>query len=55
MHTQDVVAGADVASKVNFPSPDRVMGSGMITTAIVFGMVGIAAGFTWEYVIKQGE
>jgi hypothetical protein len=27
----------------------------MITTAVVFGMVGVAAGFTWDYVINRGK
>jgi hypothetical protein len=25
----------------------------MITGAIVIGMVGVAAGFTWDYLIKR--
>ncbi len=25
----------------------------MITGAVVFGMVGVAVGFTWEYVFKR--
>jgi len=25
----------------------------MITSAIVIGMVGVAAGFTWDYLIKR--
>jgi len=27
----------------------------MITGAIVFGMVGVAAGFTWDYVINRSK
>ena len=27
----------------------------MLIDAIVFGMVGVAAGFTWEYVIQRGR
>jgi hypothetical protein len=25
----------------------------MITSAIIFGAVGVAAGFTWDYVINR--
>jgi len=25
----------------------------MLTSAIVFGMVGVAAGFTWDYVFNR--
>ena len=28
---------------------------GMITTAIIVGAVGVAAGFTWDYVINRGK
>jgi len=27
----------------------------MITSAIVFGMVGVAAGFTWDYVLHRDD
>jgi len=27
----------------------------MITSAIVFGMVGVAAGFTWDYLFDRDE
>lgn len=27
----------------------------MITSAIVFGMVGVAAGFTWDYLFDREE
>jgi len=27
----------------------------MITSAIVFGMVGVAAGFTWDYLINRDK
>jgi len=37
----------------NSPDPVRVSGPVMITGAIVFGMVGVAAGFTWEYVLNH--
>jgi len=33
----------------------RVEGPAMLTSAIVFGMVGVAAGFTWDYVINRGK
>ncbi len=33
----------------------RVVGTDMITSAIVFGMVGVAAGFTWDYVVNRGK
>ena len=39
----------------NFPYPAAVFGSVMLTSAIVFGMVGVAAGFTWDYVINRGK
>jgi len=32
-----------------------VESSVMLTSAIVFGMVGVAAGFTWDYVINRGK
>jgi hypothetical protein len=34
---------------------DTVVGSVMITSAIVFGAVGVVAGFTWDYVINRGK
>jgi hypothetical protein len=30
-------------------------GTAMLTSAIIFGMVGVAAGFTWDYVINRGK
>jgi len=27
----------------------------MLFSAIVFGAVGVAAGFTWDYVINRGK
>jgi hypothetical protein len=41
--------------QVNFAVVDRVIGPAMLTSAIVFGMVGVAAGFTWDYVINRGK
>jgi hypothetical protein len=38
---------------VNSPGPERVVGSVMLTSAIVFGVVGVAAGFTWDYLIQR--
>ena len=34
---------------------ERVERPAMLTSAIVFGMVGVAAGFTWDYVINRGK
>ncbi len=39
----------------NFAVMGRVEGPAMLTSAIVFGMVGVAAGFTWDYVINRGK
>ena len=39
----------------NFPNIGAVYIKAMITSAIVFGMVGVAAGFTWDYVINRGK
>jgi len=33
----------------------RVIVGDMITSAIVFGVVGVAAGFTWDYVINRDK
>lgn len=27
----------------------------VLIDAIVFGMVGVAAGFAWEYLLKRGD
>ena len=45
----------DAAVQVNFTGPIRVARSVMLTSAIVFGMVGVAAGFTWDYVINRSK
>jgi hypothetical protein len=34
---------------------NRVERPAMLTSAIVFGMVGVAAGFTWDYVVNRGK
>jgi hypothetical protein len=39
----------------NFLLAAGVVGPVMLTSAIVFGMVGVAAGFTWDYVINRGK
>ena len=39
--------------QTNFPAPATVVAGEMLTTAIVFGMIGVAAGFTWDYVIAR--
>jgi hypothetical protein len=39
----------------NFFVSSAVYIKAMITSAIVFGMVGVAAGFTWDYVINRGK
>jgi hypothetical protein len=39
--------------QTNFPWADRVGGGVMLTSAIVFGMVGVAAGFTWDYITSR--
>jgi hypothetical protein len=39
----------------NFPFAPRVVGSVMLTSAVVFGLVGVVAGFTWDYVIDRGK
>jgi hypothetical protein len=39
----------------NFPYRAAVFGGVMLTSAIVFGMVGVAAGFTWDYVVNRGK
>lgn len=43
------------ATQVNFTVTSRVVRSVMLTGAIVFGLVGVAAGFTWDYVINRGK
>lgn len=42
-------------TQVNFTDVNRVVGSIMLTGAIVFGMVGVAAGFTWDYFSNRGK
>lgn len=39
----------------NFPDTATVFVNAMITSAIVFGMVGVAAGFTWDYVFNRDK
>ena len=39
----------------NFLVAPAVYINAMITSAIVFGMVGVAAGFTWDYVINRDK
>jgi len=41
------------AAQRNFPGAAPVVSSVMLTSAIVFGMVGVAAGFTWDYVVNR--
>jgi hypothetical protein len=45
----------DGRAQGNFTDPAAVFINAMITSAIVFGMVGVAAGFTWDYVINRGK
>jgi hypothetical protein len=40
---------------VNFPAGAAVVAGVMITAAIVFGAVGVAAGFAWDFVKPKGE
>jgi hypothetical protein len=40
----------DGAAQVNFPFGTRVVAGVMLTAAIVFGAVGVAAGFAWDFV-----
>jgi hypothetical protein len=35
---------------VNFPAGAGVVAGVMLTAAIVFGAVGVAAGFAWDFV-----
>jgi hypothetical protein len=39
--------------QTNSPYRAGVLRTVMLTSAIVFGMVGVAAGFTWDYLIKK--
>jgi hypothetical protein len=39
----------------NSPKLAGVVRFRMITSAIVFGMVGVAAGFTWDYIIHRDD
>jgi hypothetical protein len=45
----------DGPAQGNSTGPAAVYIKAMITSAIVFGMVGVAAGFTWDYVINRGK
>lgn len=49
------VQAAGAHTKRNFLRAAGVMGAAMITGAIVFGMVGVAAGFTWDFFSSRGE
>lgn len=40
---------------MNFPAGAAVVAGVMITAAIVFGAVGVAAGFAWDFVKPKGE
>jgi hypothetical protein len=51
----DAFRRRNVRTQRNFPIAGRVVGTDMITSAIVFGMVGVAAGFTWDYVVNRGK
>ncbi len=51
----DAFRRRDGRAKRNSPTADGVVGTDMITSAIVFGMVGVAAGFTWDYVVNRGK
>ena len=53
--TEIASATGDPHTQSNFPLPPAVFINAMITGAIVFGMVGVAAGFTWDYVINRGK
>jgi hypothetical protein len=46
---------AALPAQSNFPAPPAVYIKAMITSAIVFGMVGVAAGFTWDYVVNRDK
>lgn len=46
---------AQAHTQGNFAIMSRVQRTAMLTSAIVFGMVGVAAGFTWDYVINRGK
>jgi len=43
------------ALKGNFPYAPGVLRPVMLTGAIVFGAIGVAAGFAWDYIIKRDE
>jgi hypothetical protein len=43
------------AARGNFPPAAGVVGGVMLTGAIVFGMVGVAAGFTWDYFVSRDK
>jgi hypothetical protein len=45
----------DALVQRNFAVMKRVVDPAMLTSAIIFGMVGVAAGFTWDYVINRGK
>jgi hypothetical protein len=43
------------ASAKQLPTPGRCHTEVMLFSAIVFGAVGVAAGFTWDYVVNRGK
>jgi hypothetical protein len=49
----DEFRSAPLLQQRNSPHPVRVPDMVMITGAVVFGMVGVAVGFTWEYVFNR--
>jgi hypothetical protein len=52
---EDAFRRRDGPAQRNFTAAAGVVGTDMITSAIVFGMVGVAAGFTWDYVVNRGK
>jgi len=48
----DEFRSAPLLQQRNSPHPVRVPDI-MLTGAVVFGMVGVAVGFTWEYVFNR--
>jgi hypothetical protein len=49
----DEFRSAPLLQQRNSSHPVRVPDMVMITGAVVFGMVGVAVGFTWEYVFNR--
>ena len=54
-HGGDAFRPRERRTQRNFLVAPGVGGTVMLTSAIVFGMVGVAAGFTWDYVINRGK